>query len=424
MFEQSRTRVAHDGYGRGATTAGRRAGAALMEKRAIVIVGAGPAGTASALFLHRMDPAMAAETLVLDKAHHPRMKVCAGGLIPHTLDCLRELDVQLAVPHAVVERARVAVPGRVVHYDGGEELCRVVRRDAFDASLVHACRSRGVEVREGEKVLELRRDGDEVRVETTRETYQARLVVGADGSGSIVRRQLVAPAPAHVGRAIMCDVPLAHCRWSGFDVQRYDFDFAAVRRGLRGYLWAFPCWIDAIPHVNVGVYSVEAHDRGRQMAELLDGMLAAIGCDWPVPRQAFPIRWYGREAKVAAPRVLLAGDAAGVDPLMGEGISFAFEYGRRVAAAAKTLAQGTDPSQAYAADVHASWMGKKLRRLEMATRLFYGPTWRLWFGVAACSRQAREIGLRWYNGVDGWDRRSGWDALRAWWQGSAAPAHS
>ena len=63
-------------------------------------------------------------------------------------------------------------------------------------------------------------------------------------------------------------------------------------------------------------------------------------------------------------------------------------------------------------------MGKKLRRLEIATRLFYGRD------LAACgspspslSPQAREIGIRWYNGVDGWDRRSGREALRAWWRG-------
>jgi len=37
---------------------------------------------------------------------------------------------------------------------------------------------------------------------------------------------------------------------------------------------------------------------------------------------------------------LLVGDAAGVDPLMGEGISFAFEYGRRAASAASAEPTG------------------------------------------------------------------------------------
>jgi flavin-dependent dehydrogenase len=107
---------------------------------------------------------------------------------------------------------------------------------------------------------------------------------------------------------------------------------------------------------------------------------------------------------------------------MGEGISFAFEYGRRAAAAAaRALASNDFTCSDYEDSVAASWMGKKLRRLELGTRLFYGPTWRLWFAVAAYSRQAQAIGIRWYNGVDGWDQRSGWEALRAWWRGGLHP---
>ncbi len=53
-----------------------------MERRPIIIVGSGPAGAATALALHRLDPALAQEVLVLEKGHHPRPKVCAGGLIP------------------------------------------------------------------------------------------------------------------------------------------------------------------------------------------------------------------------------------------------------------------------------------------------------------------------------------------------------
>ena len=391
-----------------------------MERRPLLIVGSGPAGAASALFLHARNPALAREVLVLEKGRHPRIKVCAGGLIPHTLDCLRELDVPLAVPHVTCHRAGVDIPGGHVSYDS-DGLCWVIRRDAFDHSLVQACRARGIEVREDERVIATRREPDGVHVETERGTYHARMVIGADGSGSVIRRQLVGAGRECVGKAVMCDVPLADIDWDGFRDARYEFMFAAVPRGLRGYAWAFPCLIDGMPHANIGVYSVDAAGSGALLRTLLDEHLVRLGAR-QVPVKSFPIRWYGRGVRIAAPHVVLAGDAAGVDALMGEGISYSFEYGRfAAAAAARALETDNFDFARYENDVATSWMGKKLRRLEIGTRLFYGRTWRLWFGIAASSRQAQEIGIRWYNGVDGWDRRSGWEALGAWLRGAVHP---
>src|SRR5262245_16678322 len=109
-----------------------------MEYRPLIVIGAGPAGTATALHLHRLDPRLAGEALLLDKAEHPRDKVCAGGLIPHTLDCMRELDLPLDVPHVVVDNGAIRVPGANVEYRG-RDLCTVIRRAEFDARLARAC---------------------------------------------------------------------------------------------------------------------------------------------------------------------------------------------------------------------------------------------------------------------------------------------
>ncbi len=394
-----------------------------MERRPVVIVGSGPAGCASALFLYARDPALARDAVILEKARHPRRKICAGGLIPHTLRCLDELNIPLTVPNVAVHRAAVEVPGRAVTYEG-EELCRVIRRDQFDESLVRACRGRGLEVHEGERVVGVHREPGGVRVETERGSYAARVVIGADGSGSVVRRSLFARAPEHVGRAVMCDIPLAQADWSGFHAARYDFIFRPVADGLQGYAWAFPCLIEGAPHVNLGVYSVVAKGSASLLARVMREELARLGAPSTIPIQSFPIRWSGRDGAVAAPHALLVGDAAGVDPLMGEGISFCFEYGRRAADALVDAAAVGDFSLAgYERSVHRSWMGRKLRRLDLGVRLFYGPTWRLWFAIAAHSRTAQEIGIRWYNGVDGWDQRSVWEALRAWWRGEVRTTH-
>jgi hypothetical protein len=58
-------------------------------------------------------------------------------------------------------------------------------------------------------------------------------------------------------------------------------------------------------------------------------------------------------------------------------------------------------------------MGRKLARLGLGVRLFYGRASALMFRLAARSARGQAFGLRWYNGVDGWDDRSAAQVLWA-----------
>lgn len=381
-----------------------------MEHRPVIIVGSGPAGTATAIALARRDPALARDVLILEKARHPRPKVCAGGLIPAGLQWMTEHDVPLRVPHVTVHRAHVATPARIVGHDD-TNLCYVIRRNELDAALADAARARGVEIREEEPVQALERDGAEIRVTARGGAWRTPLLIGADGAGSLVRRRLVDAARTRIARAVMTDVPIEATRWEGFARARYDFDFRILQRGVRGYLWAFPCLIDGRPHANIGAYAVTP--SGTALDEAFDEYLGELGAGTP-RRVAFPIHWYEPGARIASDGAWLVGDAAGVDPLMGEGISLAMEYGELAAGAIIAAVRRRDgDARAYQRAFEQSWLGAKLRRLHLATRLFYGPTWRVAFALAERSRRLRALGLRWYNGVDGWDRRSGWEAVGA-----------
>jgi flavin-dependent dehydrogenase len=401
----------------------------------VAIVGAGPAGTATALSLLKAEPRLGGNILLIDKALHPREKICAGGLIPHTLDCLDELDVPLSIPHVTVDRAFVRVPPKrqVVCEDGG--LCSIVRRNEFDFLLLRAAEERGAEVRQAEKLIDVVREAAGVRLITDKQTYRARVVVGADGSGSRVRRRLVGHETLPVGRAVMCDVPVADTGWDGFGQHRYDFNFLPVPHGLQGYLWAFPCLIGGVPHVNIGIYALgRTRLANAELRRLLGAEVAALTgrtdklgdddhlrkrsspslCQTAYRLRAFPICGYHPRRALAGRRVVLVGDAAGAEPLMGEGISFAFEYGKFAAQEiVSALRSRRVDFGGYTERLARSGVGKKLFRLAMTTRLFYGPAWRFWFGLAARSRRLQSVGLKWYNGVEGWHQRSGWEAVRA-----------
>ena len=356
-----------------------------------MIVGGGPAGAATGLALANIDPALARRTLLLDRAAFPRDKTCAGGLIPHTLDILRELGLDLKVPAVRVDRAVIDVAGE--HIDiASPGCCWVIRRREFDAMLLDAVRARGIEVRESVTLLGARRDGDGIRLETSAGPIRARTVVGADGSGSLVRRALVDDAEGWVARATMCDVPIP----ADTAPTRFEFDFRPVQDGLAGYAWSFPCLIGGRPHWNVGVYSLARRGAGARIGALLDRRASAPDAQ----RKAHPIRLYRHGAPIAAPGVLLVGDAAGVDPLLGEGISFALQFGQLAAASlSRGFAEGDLRFRSYRHEVARSAMGRKLRRLGFAARVVYGRMGPLWFRVARLSRRAQITGMNWYNGV-------------------------
>lgn len=358
-----------------------------------MVVGGGPAGAATALWLERLAPTLARRCLVLDRAEFPRDKTCAGGLIPQTIGLLADLGLSLDVPHVRVDRARVETGGAAVPV-AQRGICWVVRRREFDAMLLDAARARGIEVRCGVKVSGLRREGDRIRVETPDGSILARAVVGADGSGSLVRRSLVDAGEGWVARAAMADVPTGRAEADDL----FEFDFRSIRAGLAGYEWSFPCLVDGVPHANVGVYSLRRDGEGERIATLLGRRCGAV----QVRHRAAPIRLYDGRSPIGAPGVLLVGDAAGAEALLGEGISFALEYGRLAAA---ELVAGFDRGDlsfaGWTIAVRRSPTGRKLARLAMLARLFYGPTSPIWFFLMRLSGRVQAIGLNWYNGVGG-----------------------
>src|SRR5581483_11130929 len=79
---------------------------------------------------------------------------------------------------------------------GGPDLVVAARAD-FDAQLLAAARDAGAAVI-ATRVADVEVNAGEVRVVTTsRATYRASFVVGADGANSLVRRRIVRPFSRH-----------------------------------------------------------------------------------------------------------------------------------------------------------------------------------------------------------------------------------
>jgi geranylgeranyl reductase family protein len=377
----------------------------------VVIAGAGPAGLATALFLVKNRPSLAGRIVAIEKSAHPRFKVCAGGLIPKTMLALGELGIALDVPKVEVIRGEATTPvGNVNLSRNGDVLATVIRRDQFDSMLARAAVEAGVEIVERDRVLDVAQNADNVSVSTEEGVYEGQILVGADGSGSRVRRAVFGARKETIGRALMTDIAVDPERTPEFVEQRYRFDFRCDSRGINGYSWSFPCLIGGAPHLNVGIYDQrprELEQKGGEQKLMIAELVAAFpelpldGLTRRATRwHSFPIRWFDARDSYARGRVMLAGDAAGVDPLMGEGISCAFEHGKLAAnAIGKFLDGDSGAIGAYDRALHDGAVGKKLSKLAFAARSFYGPHSRLFFRIAGVSRRAQEIGVDWYNGA-------------------------
>ena len=169
-----------------------------------VVVGAGPAGSATAAHLARAG----LDVLLVDRSRFPRDKPCSEYLSPGATPLLERLGVADEVErsaHAKLAGMKVVSPGGAVMcgrfaaahpYPSPRPYSYALPRTTLDAILVRAAARAGATLREGVAVEDLSRDARAVSgvVARTgsgvREAVRARVVIGADGLRSVVARRL------------------------------------------------------------------------------------------------------------------------------------------------------------------------------------------------------------------------------------------
>ncbi len=388
----------------------------------VAIVGAGPAGCSTALHLLALHPR--ARVAIFDRARLPREKPCGGAISRWGLSALDAIDATpaaLGVAHVPVSAVRVRHGAHVNEHREDEPLGAVVERAVFDAALAREAVARGATLHEEHRLVAL--DGHTLAFDNGVQV-QARAIVGADGTGSAVRRLAGFDEKGPRARLIVVETDAA----PGEDVERgvLEFDLTCVDRGIDGYVWHFATTFAGKRCVSRGIFDWRGRRQGdgKELRTALLEALAARGVPASKLRfKPYSERVFATEGPVASGSLLLCGEAAAlVDPVTGEGIAQAVVSGKLAAEElGRVLGSGAaiDPAR-YARSLESLRCYRHLRQSAALAPHVYGPRASVWASALARTRTAVDAGADWYVGRELGTRRKvevgasfGWSLVRA-----------
>ena len=319
----------------------------------VLVVGAGPAGSAAAAWAARAGRSV----LLVDMAEFPRDKTCGDGLTPRAIAELERLGLSdWTLQHPTTKGVHVFFGWekgeRVAWPDGSlPNYGSVVTRTELDHRLTQLAQESGARALFGHKAHVAQQDAGRV--------VEVELRSVADGGSVRVRPRTVLVADgvrsrfgAQLGRQWHRDTVYGTAIRAFMRVDE-QWDWLVTHLGLDspdggqlpGYGWLFPLGdsrgngeVDDSPgfllNVGVIVYAATKHPATSNLRPLLDHYLAGA-------RERFGLRGEPMQAKsamlplggavspVAGRNWMLLGDAAGcVNPFTGEGIDYALETGR------------------------------------------------------------------------------------------------
>ena len=325
-----------------------------MDHFDVIVVGAGPTGGIAAYELARAGRSV----LLLEREAMPRYKPCGGGV---SRKAMRLLPFDLR-PHAEreVTGATIAFRNERIQIDG-HDLGVMVMRPSFDQHIATHAVQAGARLIDQARVRSVAHERDRAVLDTTAGEFAARVVIGADGTESVVARSIPKMDPLRTGVAI--EAESTDCRPDG---ERVLFDFAAISRG---YGYVFP----KATHLSIGLYTTDESATGLRAAldayvgseriPAVPGLRSVVGHRVPLGRLRKTLHYQ---------TTVLAGDAAGAaDPVYGEGIYYGLRSGIVAATVvAQALARGLSHLATYADALHEA-IGRDLRWARWVASVLY-----------------------------------------------------
>ncbi|TVQ10201.1 MAG: geranylgeranyl reductase family protein [Leptolyngbya sp. DLM2.Bin27] len=305
----------------------------------VIVVGAGPAGAATAYHLAQQGHAV----LILEQQALPRYKPCSGAVSPSVA---AHFDFDFA---PVIEREMRRVRytwklGDPIEAELATDPIWMVKRDLFDHFLVQQAQGQGAQLKDSTAVTAIANQGDYWQVSTTDGTLEAAYLVAADGAKGPMASWLGFPRLT-LRMASVLEVPAP----VGDDCA-INFEFGLVKQGC---MWNFPKRQGY--SIGAATFLGQAPADYRKALDQYSqsfGVSAAAGTVY-----SHPLKLWDGNHPLHTHRAVLVGEAAAiVDPLSAEGIRPGMVSGVRAAEAIHAaLAGDADALANYTATMHTTW---------------------------------------------------------------------
>ncbi len=337
----------------------------------IIIVGAGPAGSAASIILANKGFKVA----IIEKKNLPRHKHCGGCISSRSISSLQKLGINIeSVSLHKYKGFTMRYGDLVTGYDWGDMKVYGVYREVFDYAITNKAIDAGVVILKNQ-VKKLRMEDDIIFVFLDNDNIlETKVLFGADGIHSIIRKEIgVTYQKNKLGFCLETEVPATDEIIDSYN-DRLSLDFSYFKEG---YIWAFPKKLGKTINIGFGTDFHTVKNSKIPIKEILQRYAQDKGLSLPRIHGAF-IPFGGTVDCFGRNTVILLGDAAGlVSPLSGEGISYALESGIYAAESAIDFFEHNTPLlESYSRKLNSIKNEINIYGLQLQKKMYRGRTHR------------------------------------------------